>query len=219
MLVTAAIPTRDAYGFGCKSNDGVYWYSNRDGTWIEANTPLVGDNSHVTQGMRDTLDRMAFTYTYDDRAYFKKNHPKENKVTTGNTLDGMTAEQLRDLAQRASTAAMKQEAEAAKKAQAEKDRKDIIPGVGETWKYDGRLFTTFAKPHNVLVSCNEKGKDFRWVNHWGKFSSIFGGDTIGHKIDDLTKDECGGQHQLYASMRDAVGRLALIAAGQMSLDA
>lgn len=130
------------------------------------------------------------------------------------TLDGMTAEQLRDLAQRASTAANVQEAEAAKKAQAEKDKKDIIPGVGETWKYDGRLFTVIeAYRHRVLISCDKKGKDFRWVTVFeDRFSKL-------HLAHNLTVDETRHSYNrnLYDKAFDAAGRLALIADGKLAL--
>ena len=52
-----------------------------------------------------------------------------------NTLDGMTVEQLRELATRAQRTADAQE-------KAQKDEKDIIPGDdGSVWEYGGRYWT------------------------------------------------------------------------------
>ena len=71
----------------------------------------------------------------------------------GETLDGMTVEQLRDLAARANTAAEQQ----AKKA--EKDAKDLVPPVGTEWEYNGRYWVTEYRDDTsaMVLSIPKKG--------------------------------------------------------------
>lgn len=77
---------------------------------------------------------------------------------TAPTLDGLTVEQLRDLATRATnTAAAKvkvKEQEDAK--QRVKDAKDFVPPVGTEWEYGGRYWVT-ANLGGLVLSIPKKG--------------------------------------------------------------
>ena len=121
------------------------------------------------------------------------------------TLDDMSAEQLRELSQRAQATADKIEAD-------KKAAKDIIPGVGETWKYNGRLFTVVpSKNVRCLVSCGEKGGDFQYYVLWEqtRFSEI--ARWSHHPVNANTARKASG-------VLHGVAQLALIAAGQLALD-